>query len=87
MITIDFNLDWKLKLQNRFINYVKIYSTSDPESDTTPSTPQQWDIAQYIFEELKTLGLSEVPMDENEYIYVYVPSNIENDNDTVVRYI
>ena len=60
MITIDFNLDWKLKLQNRFINYVKIYSTSDPESDTTPSTPQQWDIAQYIFEELKTLGLSDV---------------------------
>ena len=38
MTTIDFNLEWKLKLQNRFINYVKIFSTSDPESETTPST-------------------------------------------------
>ena len=87
MITIDFNLDWKLKLQNRFINYVKIYSTSDPESDTTPSTPQQWDIAQYIFEELKTLGLSDVSMDENGYIYAYVPSNLENDTEPVVGFI
>ena len=65
MITIDFNLEWKLKLQNRFINYVKIFSTSDPESETTPLTECQWDIAKYIFEELKTLGLSDVSLDEN----------------------
>lgn len=87
MTTIDFNPDWKLKLQNRFINYVKIYSTSDPESESTPSTPQQWDIAKYIFEELKTLGLSDVSMDEHGYIYAYVPSNIENDEEPVVGFI
>ena len=87
MTTIEFNLDWKLKLQNRFINYVKIYSTSDAESETTPSTPQQWDIAKYIFEELKTLGLSDVSMDEQGYIYAYVPSNLENDDEPVVGFI
>jgi tripeptide aminopeptidase len=87
MRNIDFNLDWKLKLQNRFINYVKIYSTSDPESESTPSTPQQWDIAKYIFEELKTLGLSDVSMDDLGYIYAYVPSNLENDDEPVVGFI
>ena len=87
MTTIDFNLDWKLKLQNRFINYVKIFSTSDPESETTPSTERQWNIANYIFEELKTLGLSDVSLDENGYIYAYVPSNLENDNEPVVGFI
>lgn len=87
MQTIEFNLDWKLKLQNRFLNYVKIYSTSDPESETTPSTERQWDIAKYIFEELKTLGLSDVSMDDNGYIYGYVPSNIENDTEPVVGFI
>ncbi len=87
MITIDFNLEWKLKLQNRFINYVKIFSTSDPESETTPSTERQWDIAKYIFEELKTLGLSDVSLDENGYIYAYVPSNLENDDEPVVGFI
>lgn len=84
---IDFNKDWKLKLQNRFLNYVKIYSTSDPESETTPSTERQWDIAKYIFEELKTLGLSDVSMDDNGYIYAYVPSNLENNDEPVVGFI
>ena len=87
MTTIDFNLEWKLKLQNRFINYVKIFSTSDPESETTPSTERQWDIAKYIFKELKTLGLSDVSLDENGYIYAYVPSNLENDDEPVVGFI
>ncbi|MEC5157332.1 peptidase T [Chryseobacterium sp. MP_3.2] len=87
MKTIEFNLDWKLKLQNRFINYVKIYSTSDAESDSTPSTEQQWDIAKYIFEELKTLGLSDVSLDDKGYIYAYIPSNLEKDEEPVVGFI
>ncbi|WP_297984742.1 peptidase T [uncultured Chryseobacterium sp.] len=87
MQTIEFNLDWKLKLQNRFITYAKIYSTSDPESETTPSTERQWDIAKYIFEELKTLGLSDVSLDENGYIMAYVPSNLEHDNEPTVGFI
>ena len=87
MTTIDFNHEWKMRLLNRFINYVKIYSTSDPESETTPSTPQQWEMAKYLFEELKTLGLSDVSMDEKGYIYAYVPSNLENDDEPVVGFI
>lgn len=83
----DFNNEWKQKLQDRFLHYVKIYSTSDPESETTPSTPQQWDIANYIFEELKTLGLSDISIDEHGYIYAYVPSNLENDEEPVVGFI
>ena len=77
MQTIEFNHEWKMRLLNRFIKYVKMYSTSDPESTTTPSTERQWDIAKYIFEELKTLGLSDVSLDENGYIMAYVPSNLE----------
>lgn len=87
MTTVDFNLDWKLKLQNRFLNYVKIYSTSDPESESTPSTERQWNIANYIFEELKNLGLSDVSLDENGYIYAYVPSNLGNDDEPVIGFI
>ena len=64
MQTIEFNHEWKMRLLNRFLTYVKIYSTSDAESETTPSSPQQWDIAKYIFQELQDLGLSDVSMDE-----------------------
>lgn len=78
MSIIEFNQEWKNKLLNRFINYVKIYSTSDPESEQTPSTPQQWDIANFIKDELIQLGLSDVSIDEKGYIYAYIPSNLEN---------
>lgn len=87
MQTIEFNLEWKLKLQNRFINYAKIYSTSDPESESCPSSPQQWDIAKYIFEELQSLGLENVQLDENGYIYAYIPSNLEQDDEPTIGFI
>lgn len=87
MQTIDFNLDWKLKLQNRFIEYVKIFSTSNPESETTPSSPQQWEMANFLFNELKELGLDDVSIDDKGYIYAYVPSNLEQDNEPVVGFI
>ncbi len=87
MQTIEFNHEWKMRLLNRFITYVKIYSTSDPESETTPSTPQQWDMAKLLFEELKMLGLEDVSMDDKGYVFGYVPSNLENDDEPVVGFI
>ena len=66
---------------------MKIFSTSDSESETTPSTERQWDNAKYIFGELKTLSLSDFSLDENGYIYAYVPSNLDNDDEPVVGFI
>lgn len=87
MQTIEFDMEWKLKLQNRFISYVKIYSTSDPESESTPSTPQQWNMAKFLYNELVELGLSDVELDPNGYIYAYIPSNIESDNEPTIGFI
>ncbi|MCS3530120.1 peptidase T [Chryseobacterium sp. JUb7] len=87
MSAIEFNQLWKEKLLNRFLNYVKIYSTSDAESETTPSTERQWDIANYIVEELKTIGLENVSIDDNGYIMGYVPSNLENDDKPTIGFI
>lgn len=87
MSAIEFNQMWKEKLLNRFLAYVKIYSTSDAESETTPSTPRQWDIAKYIAEELKTIGLENVSIDDNGYIMGYVPSNLDNDGRPTIGFI
>ncbi|MGX9986422.1 peptidase T [Soonwooa purpurea] len=77
MKSIEFTSEWRKKLVDRFITYVKIFSTSDPESETTPSTPQQWDMAKYLYNELQTLGLEDVSMDEHGYVFGFIPSNIE----------
>ena len=87
MSQFDFDKTWSERLLNRFLTYVKIYSTSNPESETTPSTPQQWDMANYLFEELKTLGLDDVSMDDKGYIFAYLPSNLENDTEPVVGFL
>ncbi len=87
MSTIEFNEMWREKLLNRFLSYVKIYSTSDAESETTPSTERQWDIANYIVEELKTIGLENVSIDDHGYIMAYIPSNIENDSQPTIGFI
>ncbi len=44
----------KLHIIERFKRYVSIDTESDPNSDTTPSTKKQWDLANKLAEELKT---------------------------------
>lgn len=68
---------WREKLLNRFITYIKIFSTSDAESETTPSTERQWDIANYLYKELQDLGLEDVCIDEKGYVFGFIPSNKE----------
>lgn len=87
MQTIEMNKEWRDKLLQRFLHYVKIYSTSDANSTTCPSTPQQWDIAKHLFEELKTMNLENVTLDEHGYVYAILPSNIENDTQPTIGFI
>ncbi|WP_289644457.1 peptidase T [Maribacter aestuarii] len=64
---------------DRFISYVKIDTQSDPDSNTTPSTTKQWDLAHKLVNELKQIGLHDVTIDENAYIMATLPSNVEQE--------
>ena len=74
---------WKDKLLNRFLKYVSFHSTSEPGIDKIPSTERQWKIANYLYEELQSIGLENVSIDENGYVMGYVPSNSSQDLPTV----
>ena len=63
------------KLIDRFLEYVSFETTSDEESGVTPSTPGQMVLAKYLKEELENLGLQEVFLDENGYLYATLPAN------------
>ncbi|WOC51949.1 hypothetical protein BPO_1302 [Bergeyella porcorum] len=39
------------------------------------------------FEELQSLGLENVQLDENGYIYAYIPSNLEQDDEPTIGFI
>ncbi len=62
---------------NRFLGYVKIDTQSNPNSDTTPSTEKQWNLATELTYELERIGLIDVTIDDNAYIMATLPSNID----------
>jgi len=68
---------------DRFISYVTIDTESDPNSQTTPSTAKQWNLANKLVEELKTIGLEEVTIDDKAYIMATLPSNVEHEVPTI----
>ena len=73
----------KQDIIKRFVGYVTVDTESDPESDTTPSTAKQWDLANVLVEELKAIGMSDVSIDENAYIMATLPSNVEYETPTI----
>lgn len=63
-----------MRAYERFLNYVKVHTTSDENSNTTPSTRRQFDLAEILAEEMKKLGVKDVRVDENCYVYGAIPA-------------
>lgn len=68
---------------DRFISYVIIDTESDSNSETTPSTKKQWVLAEKLVEELKSIGMKEVTIDDNAYIMATLPSNVDHEVPTI----
>ena len=71
---MDFT-EYDFTVKERFLRYVKIDTQSDPSSLTCPSTLKQKDLGRLLLSELNLMGLQEVEMDENGYVYASLPSN------------
>ena len=63
-----------MRAYERLLNYVKVWTTSDPESGTHPSTMRQFDLAHQLVQELKDLGLADAHVDEHCYVYATLPA-------------
>lgn len=64
-----------MDLTNRFLKYVSFTTTSDENKETTPSTLEQMVFANYLAEELKSVGLQDVELDKNGYLMATLPAN------------
>ena len=67
----------KSALYDRFKTYVQFETTSDGKATCFPSTAKQLDLARYLVDELKALGLSDVEMTEHGYVLATLPANTE----------
>ena len=73
----------KQTLLNNFLRYVKIDTMSDEDSNQTPSTQKQFNLAKVLVEELKELGLKDIHLSENCFVYATLPSNIKGNKESI----
>lgn len=73
----------KETLIERLTRYAKIDTQSNAASATCPSTEGQWDLLHVLEKELAEIGLEEITLDENGYLFASLPSNTDKDIPTI----
>lgn len=71
------------KVLERFLNYVKFDTQSKEDSSSYPSTLGQKIFSEYLKQELISIGMEDVEVDEYSYVFATLPSNDEKDMPTL----
>ena len=72
-----------MALVERFLKYVSFDTQSSEETEVTPSTPGQMVFAKYLKEELESIGLEDITLDEHGYLFATLPANIDKSVPTI----
>ena len=76
-----------MSIVDRFIKYSRFDTQSCDESQSVPSTSGQRVFAGYLGEELKSIGLQDVTIDDNAYIMATLPANDSHPDTPVIGFI
>ena len=66
-----------MNIVERFLKYVSFDTQSADETGITPSTEKQWALARYLQNELTELGLEDIVLDDNGYLYATLAANTD----------
>ncbi len=72
-----------MTIVERFLNYVAFDTQSAEDAGTTPSTAKQMVFAEYLKDELVSIGLEDVELDAEGYLYATLPANTADDIPTI----
>jgi len=72
---------------NRFLNYVRFWTTSDRHNTNTPSTQGQWDLAKALVKELKGMGVNDVTLTDHCYVIARLPASAGKENCPTVGFL
>lgn len=70
-------MDIQAQYLERFLRYVEVNTRSDASFDTVPTTDGQLTLARLIQQELEQIGLSDIELDDNGYLFATLPSNLD----------
>ena len=63
-----------MQAYERFLNYAKVYTTSDETTGTVPSTERQKVLAEMLVSEMREMGIADAHMDDHGYVYGHIPA-------------
>ena len=63
-----------MRAYERLLKYVRVYTTSDPNSGTHPSAEREFDLARILVEDMKAIGIEDAFVDEHCYVYGTIPA-------------
>ncbi len=63
------------KMVERFISYVKMFTTSNRHIEDIPSTATQWDLARLLVSELGAIGIRDLELDGHCYLIARLPAS------------
>ena len=64
-----------MELIERFLRYIKVHTTSDPDSETVPTSARQLDLAKILCEDLKEIGITNAHISQTGYVYGSIPAS------------
>ena len=76
-----------MNVSDRFLKYVSFGTNSDENSDTCPSTECQLELGRYLAEELKSIGLIDVELDKDGYVYGFIEATPGRECDPSIGFV
>lgn len=76
-----------MRAYERLLNYVKVYTTSEDEQEIVPSTSRQFDLGNQLAEELKSIGVQDVRIDDKCYVYGVIPATAGLEDKPAIGFI
>ncbi|MFJ7733733.1 peptidase T [Lysinibacillus sp. NPDC097231] len=73
----------KEQVIERLVRYAKIDTQSDFTSETTPSTQKQFDLLHVLKDELAAIGLTDITLDKNGYLFATLEANTDKEVPTI----
>lgn len=76
-----------MDIVKRFLEYTQFDTQSAEDTGKTPSTDKQWDFARFLRDQLEEIGLRDVELDDNGYLYATLPASADKKDAPVVGFI
>ncbi len=76
-----------MRVEERFLNYVSYWTTSEEDKDCIPSTDRQFALAEALAQELNGFGLEKVIVTEHCYVYGLLPATAGLEGKKAVGFI